>query len=845
MRSHQSAVRSLVFSIFLSGFTSLAQSAEFSWDGGAGTEVWSQPTNWFPNMVPAPSDATVLIGNLPGTQGASVRIDQPTFVRRLVLFNGAQLDTGESYLRTLGNTVLRGDGSRLSVQQREIVFNGTPVRQTSFETYNLELREDSVGEIDDANVSVWTQGAGIESFGVISIDPDAMLVASGESLIRFSDGLQGSQATQLNNNGTLRVSRPAGATKSEGSTLSIHAFDPGAIIDLDGDTNEGIVELAANTTLDIAPRLANLEGTINLAAGATLKFANATSIGDAVINVDGGTRPTRIISRPIDTQRSSTINVKAGTLEFGTKLTTSSLTQLNVAAGATAKFNRETAFNGKLNLMGAGAQLVINNHTTVNSRKFDWDGLNDDAVIRVNSGGRLTVNSNRYGDGGFDGRMEVEGGMVETIPNVPWRLLGTLNLTSTKTQGFFNTRGDLTIARSGTISLSNGDSDMPSTVLTGIGGIRNRGIIQGNGLVVSHQLVNEGLLRATGGSGWEKSLFVGVLDPHYDLDGQRENGRLEAIEADLRVGSELTDDFDGVASVGPGRTLDFRRGWVLGPRGELNLRGGSLDEPATVDTTFILSGPMQLGGVSDIRGTINVFSSGQILGDAVLRSGATINLMDNFGSLGFGGDTRIEAGVDFLPDGAIFNLPGGMMTVEHGADFGGVALANDAQLRLEGDWNGLFFNQRDSGVLRVEIGGTSTEQYNQVIAGIGASLDGTLHASFTDNFVASDGDVFSIIIGGNDDEGGVGGRFDRIIVPQLPDGLDWYAEYLDQEFRLSVEHDGITPFTERPQNKALQSGFLAIPEPGTSTLAMAFIITLGAFRNGIRSCFRVPAGPDS
>lgn len=775
-----------------------------SWDGGAATDAWDDALNWDSDTVPTQTDI-VTIGDLPAGVGASVRLNQNQFARRVELSSGATLDTDQSRLLVLGNVVVRDDQTRLVVRAFEPV-----VLNPSLDVYNVTLREHAIMEITGAKVQIITPGAGLASFGVLTTESDTTFLATGGGQVVFLDGLDGGEATQFNNNGTLRVTQPTAPDPGVSYTLRIESGDPGSVADLDGDGGTGVIDLGEFAVLNVFTKTAPFSSVADLADRAQLLYSHDATFGSsAVVNFNGaglGSVTNRLRSDgTLTAQSGATFNINSGVTEVRGQLIADAGSQINVADNATLAFDAppvgdgsvRTTVLGAVNL-GSGSNLSVEGDVLLGAAQLDWDGA-ENAETVVNAGGRLTIEADTIestaGDDTFNGRIEVFGGAtagesasVRTDVTQGWRMAGFVRLRGMPvgagyTANFLNsTDNTFTIDPAGVVSLDGGAIGSQSN-----GVIVNEGVIEGSGLIGAEGFSNNGLIRAVAGD--NDDVLRTTLAQNIDLDGsdQVNPGDVEAIDGDIAIQGRLTDNFGGVATVGPGRKIDFQIGWILGAPATLNLNGGA--EPATIDSSGIDNGGInQQDGETTLRGTVNVVNTGRILGDSVVRSGATINLTDNFGSLEFGGDTEVQAGVAFSPDGQVVNLADGVMTVADGVDFGGVTLVNDGQLVVDGDANGTTFTQRSTGDVRIEIGGTMESEYDQLVFDVFQQLAGTLTVEFNDGFVASDGDTFSVL------KGLVGvARFDEVLVPELPAGLDWFLDYEANALVLSVESDGGDP----------------------------------------------------
>ncbi|TWU00540.1 hypothetical protein Pla108_14920 [Botrimarina colliarenosi] len=260
--------------------TNHAPAADVSWDGGAGSGSWQDADNWTDDALPA-ANQSAAIGDLPEGVGATVTLADETTAAGVELTAGAVVDTGSGRLILSEGVLASGEGSGLILRRFE-----TPELAPSLDAASVTLIAGATLELENALARLATATPGTGSIGVVTLDAGTTLVATGGGVFRFDDDLEGNEATQLNNNGTLRVARPAGAPVEEVFTFLIESTDPGAVVNLTGDGGTGAIELEANTTLSIGVKSAPLTGPITLASGSVLSFAGE-AINDGTIQGAG------------------------------------------------------------------------------------------------------------------------------------------------------------------------------------------------------------------------------------------------------------------------------------------------------------------------------------------------------------------------------------------------------------------------------------------------------------------------------------------------------------------------------------------------------------------------------
>jgi hypothetical protein len=202
----------------------------------------------------------------------------------------------------------------------------------------------------------------------------------------------------------------------------------------------------------------------------------------------------------------------------------------------------------------------------------------------------------------------------------------------------------------------------------------------------------------------------------------------------------------------------------------LSITGGWLDAQTAVEAGA--------GGAA----TIN-HSGGLLLADAVTLGGAAgASGIYNLSGSGVLRTSSLSKGAN----GGAFNMTGGTLSADHV----GFALTNQGGVIAPGDSPGMTTIagnvQLDSGVLEIDIGGTSLGQFDRVIVQGAADLGGTLRVNLVDlgagQFVPQLGNQFAILAA----TGGVGGQFDTLDLPPLAPGLRWAFTPGDITLYLSV-----------------------------------------------------------
>jgi hypothetical protein len=154
----------------------------------------------------------------------------------------------------------------------------------------------------------------------------------------------------------------------------------------------------------------------------------------------------------------------------------------------------------------------------------------------------------------------------------------------------------------------------------------------------------------------------------------------------------------------------------------------------------------------------------------------TINL--NGGTLDPGETLNLQSGDSLIGSGTLAaNLVNGG-TVSPGASPGIITVDGD-------------YTQQTDGTLEIQLGGTTTDLFDQLIVTGAATMNGTLTVTLLPGFTPQEGDTFFII-----DHSGEGSSgtytFDTVDLPDLPGGLSLEIDFADPGVTLTVVGSGDT-----------------------------------------------------
>ena len=260
-------------------------------------------------------------------------------------------------------------------------------------------------------------------------------------------------------------------------------------------------------------------------------------------------------------------------------------------------------------------------------------------------------------------------------------------------------------------------------------------------------LHNSGSIRKTAGTG------ASYLNPYWTLNN---GGQLNASSGFL--------DLTGIAHLNPGSSFQTLS------TGQCRISGGSVSVNANVSlagTTPLLFSSGTLTGHANglgvfvsgvfewtggiIAGTLGFGPSSQVnltgFGTKYLDSNATLN---NAGTmnwtagllLGYGNSTflNMAGGIFNAPDGGYFDYSSGGNAFTNAGTMN--IGASPGTLTFSSPWS---FTQSSTGILNIELGGTSTTQFDRLLANGPVNLGGTVNVTAINSFVPASGNSFNVM----------------------------------------------------------------------------------------------------
>lgn len=361
------------------------------WLGGTD---WNNPFNWLGNKTPNLISDVYIQEHMSDTT-----LTSGVAIRSLTIARGAFLKTDGFDLFAVTGIDVRGFGSALLIHAGSDLM--TP---GDFRVFD-EAGVDFIGGTVDA--------------GNVLLADDSLI--NGYGTIRFT--------TQFRVDGTLRANGGTLTIISDSGQIDLDGFDGMTPIDVE----LGDLTIDANLTDSYSHEIA-------VSAGRTLEFSKLLTLADnGVIRLIGSAGTAAQLRGGTLDLNGSVIAVNEAVISAGggnVNLTETSNIQAPDTGDVLHFTNNAVVFFGGGTYGGDGrfvfdADVLVLDDVTLDVRVLDWDGVNGDSTTTVDPDRVLTINSERIenavGDG-FDGVLQLNGGvaMVNTVDE--WRMEGTLNL---------------------------------------------------------------------------------------------------------------------------------------------------------------------------------------------------------------------------------------------------------------------------------------------------------------------------------------------------------------------------------------------------------------------------------
>jgi len=282
------------------------------------------------------------------------------------------------------------------------------------------------------------------------------------------------------------------------------------------------------------------------------------------------------------------------------------------------------------------------------------DDVGHGRLLEVSEGSRLRL---------IDGSLGVNDAIVERTNDVTPRI-------SSEGDSEFMVYKDLEL-RGGDARGEGGSVIANRILLSAVDGVDGRltgfGLVRVSMAINSDDagLINDGTIRPDGGTLTLRSQHT---EPRLDLDGKSGDGKLDVTAGNLVVEDELTDAFDGKATIGPDRSLEFQQPWQLGIAGVLEFAGGANSADAA-----LLEGPSTVWG-----GKVLATGYGRVSSDETEVGTLAQVQVAATGTLEIDGKTTFADGAQVALES------GGRMYLDGPTDLKGASFTGDGQVIFHG-----------------------------------------------------------------------------------------------------------------------------------------------------------------
>ena len=712
-RFNRKAVAAAVTAAFAAGATQPTGAADITWIGGTGD--WNVGANWSSATVPGASDNAFIDGG--SATNSVVSLNVASQINNLTISagdllginNGVQLSLNGN-LFNAGTLALNSSGAATDLRiGAGTSFSGTGVVMLSNNSNN-RIYGVSPTHVLTQGAGHTIQGAGQFGLGLMGLANAGLIDANQSTALTVN--LNNAAGVTRTNTGTLRASAggtlsitqalldnaggtiaaldastvniTGGGTRITGGTLSTSGsgvinFGGGAT--LDTLTNAGLLRIGNGVQGFLAGTITNT-GTIELAStGSTSDLAiagNVTLAGTGTVTM-GNHANNRIYGSPatsvlthaaghtiqgagqiglglmglanaglIDANQSTALTVNLNNAAGVTRTNTGTL---RASAGGTLSITQALLDNagGTIAALDASTVNITGGGTRITGGTLSTSGS---GVINFGGGATLDTLTNagllRIGNG-------VQGFLAGTITNT-----GTIELASTGATSDLAIAGNVTLAGTGTVTMSNHANNRiygsPATsVLThaaghtiqgagqiGVGqmGLANAGLIDANqstALTVSLNnnagvtRTNSGTLRASAGG--TLSIIQALLDNAGGTIAALDASAVNITGGGTRItGGTLSTSGNGVINLGGAATLDTltNAGHVRLGNGAQGVLAGTVTDNGTIElastgavTDLLIAGNVTLAGTGTV--TMSNHANNRIYGSpatSVLTHGA-------------------------------------------------------------------------------------------------------------------------------------------------------------------------------------------------------------------------------
>ena len=485
-----------------------------------------------------------------------------------------------------------------------------------------------------------------------------------------------------------------------------------ALIDLDGGSGNGILNVFRNQTLDVNVRLTDqFSGDINLFQNSVLEMATSWILDSGTIDVDNGLvdNPPPTLDIPAGvarirggelTQTGGTITVvdADGILEFdaafhmdGGNLVNNGLVvfRVNADVGTAANFTMPTS--------SASITVLPGITVSIDQANFDADGVGSATnVISIGNGGNLDLDLGAGADESLGGFIQLNGGELDvTTADTNWTIQGDVNVSPNS--GTSQIAGH--VVTMSTASIVVGENSMLQINAANVWGasgsldVKAGAVASLNGITTfsgAGTFTGAGTLLIAGITTFDAPTMIDMPSGTVDLDGNDFIGGTVTVDADTTINVATMADFGNNNVIGfntlqlndlASLTVNLSSlndEWTLTADGRLDINASTTvaDGSGIHGSDFNMAGTATIDGNSfweartDISGTVTIAAgsrltlSGGNLDDANWLLDGTIN---GPGALGAGnlralhGFGTINADIDFDRDTELFAHSGALI----------------------------------------------------------------------------------------------------------------------------------------------------------------------------------------
>jgi hypothetical protein len=683
-----SKIAALVFAFILISNVSVV--AQRSWDGGNGTLIWSDAGNWSPDGNVLVNE-DVLIGNLLSAANDTTVYDVATSVGSLTLSSGADVDTNANELIVNGLTTLGDVGTLLIVR-----IHSSGAAADSVDTNELIINSGGSLNMQGGRVEVDTNQLQVNAGGFITgngaIDLD-QVVAAGVQIFE--------------NSGLLTVTSLGGIGDPFGTaaaTLSLNQSDVDGVIDLDGDSETGVISISRNDTLDVNGTVVDpFSGTLNLGDGSHFDMSSPWTLSGGTINVNTGGIIVGSAGSAAEIVGGQ-FTMTSGIISLDTaNVDTLMLSSVFVANGGTITNNNEIIFNNTATINSGvdfqmpddASSITVNDGVTVtiNDANFNLDG-NEAAgnITTIGLGGVLDINLNdALADDSYGHTINLNGGtfnVTNAADAVPWALnsLAIVNAaggaTSTITGDAVDISADVNVSANSALLIPVVTEYFSSAnVIIGAGSTLNHNstVTFNGGSYTGGGIFRKGTATIASATIW------GVAN--VDLD----NGNT-TLNANLTINADSVepegDGADNTITISDATQLAINLSggaqWTLDPGGIINYNGNAVVDTYLTGSDLAMNGTMNHTGNGRTNARLDIGSTGivniQTAGQPLRLNGGNIASNSN------------------MIAGGVINGPGIL------AADAGRALRGFGTIGADIDFDGASNLMADDGVLSITVG---------------------------------------------------------------------------------------------------------------------------------------------